>query len=338
MALSNLVVEQTYACNNSVVTFAIPFDFIHWQAPYNQIKVYLIDRLNDDVETLLPRGVGPGTYVITPDDPDIPPTHITTNDIYSGHYNIRIERDTGLNQILDLVNNGATFNTNVEQTLDRIVMTLQELGRRVDRSVKVSRIDQLEGVVNVTMGESNSDSVLTWNPDGTKIIAGPTVTELLAGATSANASAIAAAASAASASGANTSALNAAASAATALTYANQAAASAALLGPVVVGTRAAPQAISAAVGIAFNSAGALLTTWFIEGSGGAVSIIANPKIAAGTVVGQRLDLIVPSTAVNAVTINDATGVDLNGSWVGDPGRSLSLKWDGTTWFETARR
>lgn len=169
-------------------------------------------------------------------------------------------------------------------------------------------------------------------------------TSATASATSATASAAAAAASAAAAlvseNNAETAETNAAASAAAAATDAATAATAATAvtaIGPEVTGTRAAPSAIVAGIGVAFVGT-KWFNTWFIHGSGGNVTISANPRVAAGTNVGQKLTLIVPSTAVNSVSIADGNGMDLNGPWVGDPGRSLDLEWDGTNWFELGRR
>ena len=107
---------------------------------------------------------------------------------------------------------------------------------------------------------------------------------------------------------------------------------------PVVTGTKAAPSDITAAGGIAFAGAARdFFHTWFIQGQGGAArDITANPQIAAGTAVGQKLKLIgCHDTAT--VKLDDGTGLKLSA-----PSRVLSeysvieLEWDGTNWVETA--
>lgn len=105
--------------------------------------------------------------------------------------------------------------------------------------------------------------------------------------------------------------------------------------GATIVGSRASPTAIVAAAGISYSAATA--TDNYIQGSGGAVTVSANPQIAAGTVDGQRLVLIGRS-ATNTVTIADGTGLSLNGSWVGGLDSMIALRWDGTNWVEISRR
>lgn len=105
--------------------------------------------------------------------------------------------------------------------------------------------------------------------------------------------------------------------------------------GSTIVGTRASPTAITAVGGISYAAATA--TDNYIQGSGGAVTVTANPQIAAGTVDGQRLVLIGRS-ATNTVTIADGTGLSLNGSWVGGLDSMIALRWDGTNWAEISRR
>lgn len=105
---------------------------------------------------------------------------------------------------------------------------------------------------------------------------------------------------------------------------------------PTVTGTRAAPTAVVAAAGIVFSGTQKEVTK-FISGSGGAVTVSANPRMTAGTAVGQKCRLIVP-TGANTVNVPDGQGMDLNGQWSGEAGSALDLEWDGTNWFETGRR
>lgn len=105
---------------------------------------------------------------------------------------------------------------------------------------------------------------------------------------------------------------------------------------PTVSGSRASPTAITAGGGISF-SASTYQNISFIQGSGGAVTVTANPQVAAGSSVGQTLSLIGRS-ATNTVTLADGTGLSLNGAWVGGLDSILNLVWDGTNWAETSRR
>ena len=104
---------------------------------------------------------------------------------------------------------------------------------------------------------------------------------------------------------------------------------------PVITGTRASPSAIVAGTGVAFSGT-VYHNTWFIEGSGGAVTVTANPQIVAGTTVGQELKLI-GRNDTNTVTLANGTGLSLNGGAVLAADNVLSLFWDGTNWLETAR-
>lgn len=105
--------------------------------------------------------------------------------------------------------------------------------------------------------------------------------------------------------------------------------------GLAVSGTRASPTAITAGGGITADSV--LRSLQFIQGSGGAVDITANPQISAGTTVGQEVVLIGRSDT-NTVTLDDGTGLSLNGSCILDADNAIGLFWDGTNWSELWRR
>lgn len=105
---------------------------------------------------------------------------------------------------------------------------------------------------------------------------------------------------------------------------------------PVLTGSQGTPSAITAGGGIAFTGS-SYNNIWFITGSGGAVTVTANPQVAAGTLVGQTLRIIAES-ASNTVTLADGTGLSLNGAWIGGLNSVLELVWDGSVWVEQARR
>jgi hypothetical protein len=104
---------------------------------------------------------------------------------------------------------------------------------------------------------------------------------------------------------------------------------------PTVTGTRASPSSIVAGTGISFT-ANHIYNIWFIQGSGGAVTVTANPQISAGTTVGQKLTLIGRSDT-NTVTISNGTGLSLNSSAVLGADDVIQLIWDGTNWTEMSR-
>lgn len=99
-----------------------------------------------------------------------------------------------------------------------------------------------------------------------------------------------------------------------------------------VTGTRAAPTSITAAGGVA--PSGKWFEVMFVQGSGGAVDITANPQIAAGTSVGQLLLLIGRG---NGLTLDDGTGLSQNGSITLDADDAVLYMWDGTNWVEIVR-
>lgn len=105
---------------------------------------------------------------------------------------------------------------------------------------------------------------------------------------------------------------------------------------PNISGTRGSPDAITAGGGVSFSGS-SYSNISFIAGSGGAVTVTANPQISAASAVGQKLVLISRS-ATNTVTLADGNGLSLNGSWVGGLDSVLSLVWDGSAWVEESRR
>lgn len=103
-----------------------------------------------------------------------------------------------------------------------------------------------------------------------------------------------------------------------------------------VSGTRGAPNVITAAGGISFAGT-APLNKNYITSNGGAVTITANPQIAAGNADGQQL-VLQSRSATDTVQISDGTGLVLNGSWIGGLDSSITLTWDGTNWVEMSRQ
>lgn len=102
-----------------------------------------------------------------------------------------------------------------------------------------------------------------------------------------------------------------------------------------VTGSTGAPTAVVAAAGVAAPTADRTLA--FISGSGGAVDLVANPQIAAGSVVGQEVTYRVPSGG-NAVLFEDGNGLSMNGpANLGEDTFSITFNWDGALWFCSAR-
>jgi hypothetical protein len=105
---------------------------------------------------------------------------------------------------------------------------------------------------------------------------------------------------------------------------------------PSLSGTRAAPTAVTAAGGVVFSGSN-YTNIYFLEGSGGPIDITATPQISVGTSVGQQLTII-GRNGTNTLTLDDGTGLSLNGSAVLGADSSITLLWDGTNWTEVSRR
>jgi hypothetical protein len=74
----------------------------------------------------------------------------------------------------------------------------------------------------------------------------------------------------------------------------------------------------------------------FIQGSGGAVDIVANPQIEAHQVVGAKMTLI-GMDATNTVQFDDGDGLALNGPAILGLRDVLELMWCGDRWIEIGR-
>lgn len=107
------------------------------------------------------------------------------------------------------------------------------------------------------------------------------------------------------------------------------------LVQPRVTGSRASPQSIIAGTGIAFTGKHRD-NVWFVQGSGGAVTVIAAKPVADGQYVGQRLKIIGRSDT-NTLTLTNGGGLALNGDITLGADSTLGLEWDGTNWREDFR-
>jgi hypothetical protein len=105
---------------------------------------------------------------------------------------------------------------------------------------------------------------------------------------------------------------------------------------PTIIGSQASPTLITAAGGVAFSGSN-YFNTKYIAGNGGAVTITANPQIAAGSAVGQQLRIIC-TDATDTVSFADGTGLSLNGPFVCGNNSAIVLDYNGSVWTEIARR
>lgn len=228
----------------------------------------------------------------------------------------------------------------IEQALDLIVCFLQRAKFLADRSLKLHDTDDLEEfdpTLPIGLAANTENIIPVFTGGGLAPIASwPTLTDLAAAlaaseaAQDAQAAAEAAQAAAEQASDDAAAALTAAENAQAAA----EAAADAAEATPNVLGSAAAPIAITGLINIPFTGV-FWKNIFYISGNGGAVNVAG---IAAGSTIGQELLLIVPAGANNVPIQASDANVNLNGDWSGIPNRALCLTWNGTAWFEMWRR
>jgi len=111
----------------------------------------------------------------------------------------------------------------------------------------------------------------------------------------------------------------------------------------VPFGSESSPRTIAAAVGITTAAghmdSGAGFNFLVAQGPTAAtvVAVSANPQIEAGTIIGQEM-VIVGADDDSVIKLNNGNGLSLNGEWNSYKNASLTLRWSGSTWIETARR
>lgn len=99
-----------------------------------------------------------------------------------------------------------------------------------------------------------------------------------------------------------------------------------------VHGSGGSPVSVTAAGGITADS-GYPDQVWFVQGSGGAVTITANPQISAGSAIGQTITVCAESNT-NTVTFSNGTGLVMNGSKTLLSGDCDRWIYDGSSWNE----
>lgn len=107
-----------------------------------------------------------------------------------------------------------------------------------------------------------------------------------------------------------------------------------------VTGTSSSPQSITAAGGIAFTG-NADRNTWYVKSNSGAVTISANPQIAAGSFDAQELTLIQMS-ATDTLQFADGNGLATAGASeliLDQVNKMVTFIWDatGAKWREKSR-
>jgi hypothetical protein len=104
-----------------------------------------------------------------------------------------------------------------------------------------------------------------------------------------------------------------------------------------VLNSQASPYAVVAGTTIPFT-AGTLRTKRYIQGSGGPVTLTANPRIQAGTIDGQEI-MLVGCSDTNTVSIDTGNGTQKNGVDVMLNGSVTVYNWDHgrSLWVEISR-
>lgn len=104
-----------------------------------------------------------------------------------------------------------------------------------------------------------------------------------------------------------------------------------------VENSHASPYAVTAGTSIPFV-AGTKRIKKYIQGSGGAVTVTANPRIQAGTIDGQEL-MLVGCSDTNTVTLDTGNGLIKNGIDVMGDNSVTVYNWDAgqSLWIEISR-
>lgn len=214
----SLTVQTPYVIyngNGATTSFAIP------TALYN--------NFDEDAEVVVYKYVTSTrtqTTLISATHYNITGSNVVTtvgNTIASGEkigifFGLKLEQET------DMIASSVFNVETLEAQLDKIVMMTQQVKHMAARAIKFQEMDAL---TDYTLEYPEADAALIWNDDGTRIINGPSTTEISNAQTYAEEASDSADAAAASASAASTSASAASTSASAASTSATAAASSA---------------------------------------------------------------------------------------------------------------
>lgn len=316
MSLDSLITRNNYIGNDAASVYNYSFKILQKQ----DISVY-VRLISTGAETLLAEGVD---YTVTGVKNKNGGTIVLINAIQAwltsgnlkSEYAISLLRVRELKQKTDIKNQGDFYPETHEDTFDGLVMNDQYLQDQLNRSSKLpASIDPATFNMDIPatlVGAGGRSFITNAAGDGWEL--GPTADNIASAQAYADAAA--------------NSETNAAQSEADAANYAN-------LLANQINGTRGVPINVSSS-GIAF-SGNQRKTVYFIQGSGGNVTVTDNPAILPGSVIGQQLILVGRNDGA-LVQFNDGNGLDLNGMCILGESSCLELMWDGVNWFETSRR
>lgn len=347
MSVSNQTVKTLYDANGSTDTFAVPFAFIADDGS-SYVKVYTYDEDTGEatLKTITTH------YTLSPNNAN--PTNVVFVTAPADGLKVLITRESYFEQETEYQDEVPFPATTHETALDKLFLMIQELKANMDRTLKFNAVNGTTYTAELRK-LSTAGALLQINDDNNAIEEGPTYQDILDAETNAEAAAAAAASSAsaasASASAAASSATDAqtaennaetaetaaeaAATAAAASAAAAAVSAGAAAASEVVVGTRGAPTSVVAGTGIVAPTSNADHLC-YIQGSGGAVDVSANPQIAAGVRDGQIMTLR-GRNATNTVLLEDGTGLVMNGAYSVGLDSEIAFRWDTTNWVESYR-
>lgn len=309
MTISTTTNRVSYTGNGTTTVFSFPYKFLA------AADLVVVKRLTSTgVETVQALT---SDYTVSGTGLDAGGS-VTMISAPASTYKLIIYRDATLTQDLDLVENDPLPAEELEKRLDKLTIFCQRLKDRVDRAVRLTDGFTPSFTPTLPVDVNTANSVLVVNATGDGIDIGPTTTQIAdaeADADEAAASAVAALASQVAA------AASAAAAAIDVLS---------------VTGTSSAPVAVVA--GTALAVAATVNHKKYIQGSGGAVVVSANPQITAGTRDGQWL-LLIGSSDTNTVKYANGTGLNLKGYVILKQNDCLWLSWDNTAsvWTEVSR-
>lgn len=160
--LSDLDVKSLTSGNGSNKNFTIPFAQI--ESNPDHIKVYLVDASN--VETLQTKTTH---YTLSPNE--VNPTTVVFVTAPTSSQRVMIYRDVPFTQVLNAINTGPFQQEDYETQLDLIVMMIQQLDERLDRTIRYKKSDGSGDMVLPSVA-SRAGKYLTFDSNGL-----PTVTD-----------------------------------------------------------------------------------------------------------------------------------------------------------------
>jgi hypothetical protein len=281
------------------VTTVYAYDFPIQQTSH--LRVTKATTASPPVETTLTEGVD---YSVSGAGSATGGNVTLTAAITNGHH-LTFRRILTLNQQTDIRNQGAFFPEIHEDAFDQFVMMIMQLQEQINRALTFQPTSTKSGY---TMADPVANKALRWNSTGTAIeLYDPTAAGGIAYTAPSNPM------------------------------YSTDADVQTILdhLHPKIHGSTGSPTNVVAGTAIAADAA-VLEQTWFVQGSGGPVTVSANPQIVAGTKVGQKLRLYGCSDA-NTLKYANGTGLKLNRDCTLGIDTILKLFWNGTDWAEEGR-